>query len=175
MPTSHYSNWPPLRKLLKRLNEVGALPERILDLGCGKGNIGTSIRNEFPSIIVDGIDIFEKNVIKARGRTTVDGEFVYRQVHLADIREYNLNKEVYDLFITYDVLEHMSREESMKIIDFLKGKLIMSVPLGVYEQGPVGGNVHEEHVDTWEHEDVMAIHGAECLYKGKVLGVYYIG
>jgi len=167
MPSSHYSNINPTIKFFRDANPR---PLNVMDLGCGKGNIGVAVRDVFPEVRFSGIDIFEKNVELAFNRTLKNGEYAYSSVVLQDIRQL-FPIDAYDLFLAYDVLEHLYKEEAIKIILHYKGKLLVSIPLGEYPQGAMGGNIYEVHKATWYHDEIMEF-ATKCLYKGRILGVY---
>lgn len=67
-----------------------------------------------------------------------------------------------DLVIFGDVLEHLSRADALMVWnDACKHsrRILLSIPVGAYEQGPEEGNPFEAHVETWTHEQCLALPG----------------
>lgn len=67
-----------------------------------------------------------------------------------------------DLVIFGDVLEHMPRADALVVWEDARKhsrRLLLSVPVGLYEQGPEGGNPFEAHAETWTHEECLALPG----------------
>jgi hypothetical protein len=67
-----------------------------------------------------------------------------------------------DLVIFGDVLEHMPRADALVVWEDARKhsrRLLLSIPVGLYEQGPEGGNPFEAHVATWSHEECLSLPG----------------
>lgn len=99
----------------------------------------------------------------------------YNEVVINDVRDFSFNKK-YDLCFAGDILEHMSLEDSKKVIERLKSNcdtVIVSVPLGEYPQGEYDGNPHEAHVQTLTHEGVIEHFGKPSKFHiDQEIGVY---
>lgn len=97
---------------------------RILELGCGNGNVISEIQKRLPSATLIGSELHEEGLVNARCR--LNCELVQ-----ADI--YNLpNWKPFDLIGIFDVLEHLPDDVKalQEIRQSLKpgGKLILTVP-----------------------------------------------
>src|SRR5690606_34685498 len=68
--------WPQEQRLLDRYR----LPERprILDLGCGTGEITRRLAGRFPGATLLGVDILEANLARARSQGDAGGRIAYR-------------------------------------------------------------------------------------------------
>jgi len=84
------------------------------------------------------------------------------------------------LTIAGDVLEHMTKEESIIIVDNISKIskfMIISIPVIHYPQEAINDNPFEEHIkDDWSHEEVME---TWCNFiidseVGKEIGVYLL-
>ena len=67
-----------------------------------------------------------------------------------------------DLVIFGDVLEHMPRRDALTVWQDARRhsrRLLLSLPVGIYEQGTEEGNPFEAHVETWTHEECVALPG----------------
>jgi hypothetical protein len=63
-----------------------------------------------------------------------------------------------DLCIFGDVLEHMPDGDAVKLWDRARDVsrwLVINLPVRRYEQGPLFGNPHEEHVHHWDTPSVL--------------------
>jgi|GEM_PF-1757587 SAM-dependent methyltransferase len=106
---------------------------RYLDIGCGAGLYGILIRQittpeflrqfttsawwgEVPEIIVDAVEVFPE-YIKRYG---IDK--IYNNITVADIRQIYQDIKNYDVIIMGDVLEHMTKEEAIEVVNALKTK-----------------------------------------------------
>ena len=67
--------WPQERGLFDRYGLSGQL--RILDLGCGTGEITRRLADRYPEATLLGMDILEENLARARGLGDADGRIAY--------------------------------------------------------------------------------------------------
>lgn len=83
----------------------------------------------------------------------------------------------FGLVILGDVVEHVPAPEGRRMLWHAMASadaVLLSIPLGVYEQGSIDGNDHEEHKATWWHDDVIAVLGDRCEYWiGTTVGCYW--
>ena len=99
----------------------------------------------------------------------------YRRVINEDIR--GLCYEPYDLIIFGDVIEHMSAEDALNVLESAKPRcrdMVVAVPF-LYEQGIVDDNPFQAHVqDDLTHELFMQrFPGFEALWKSDVYCYYH--
>ncbi len=133
------------------LNKVVQLqPKTVIDVGAGNGNYVRLLRPYVPANYV-GIEVYQKNVTQYNLRD------IYDDVWIDDVRNYKSLQA--DLIIFGDVLEHMTRDEAIRVWDVAsKGckYAILSIPIIHYPQGVVDGNHHEVHiVDDWNNISVF--------------------
>ena len=121
--------------------------DKILDIGPGAGTYAKM----FTDAEWTGIEIFEPYIEKYSLNDH------YKKIIVADIREYDLSDlGRFDIAIAGDVLEHMTAEEAVAVVDKLKSvadTVIVSIPIGHHPQGECEGNPNEAHiVDDWTDE-----------------------
>lgn len=151
------------------LNKVVQLqPKTVIDVGAGNGTYVRLLRPYVPANYV-GIEVYQKNVTQYNLRD------MYDDVWIDDVRNYKSLQA--DLIIFGDVLEHMTKEEAIKVWDVAsKGCKygIISVPIIHYPQGEWFGNIHETHiVDDWDNIKVWeAFKGITECKVGKETGTY---
>lgn len=105
--------------------------KRILDLGCGNGEIAKSLlkNNCFPTEYL-GVDIVPKNISEAKKYFSGHKEFQFRT---ADIRKKNsFYSRTWDIILAIDILEHCENQQD--VLNFCyqlllpNGKLFISIP-----------------------------------------------
>lgn len=160
---SHSSNVKPLLYFLAKMRKR---PRSIMDLGCGKGNIGVAINSKFDNINVFGADLNLDYVEFARSRKFLEFQ-TYEAVFWEDIRFLRSWGLGHDLYLAFNVLGYMQKEEALKLINSLRGKLIVSVPVEREEDDGVLCK-YQYH---WTHSEISEL-SRRCLYRGRILGVY---
>lgn len=141
----------------------------IIDIGVGSG----TYKNIVPEYTLDGIEIYEKyiNDFNLRER--------YRNIYNEDAINFKYTSE-YKLATMGDVLEHMSVEDSKKLLKKLvknKISILIQVPY-MYEQGIYDGNEHEIHIqDDLTHELFLERYsefGFTTLCRDHICGIYVL-
>ena len=140
MPTSVPEQIPHIIQAIGRLK-----PSTILDIGCGNGKYGFLTKEYYPDIKIDALEVF-KPYINAAHKAS------YGTVMIGNALEMDIPP--YDLYLIIDVIEHWEREPAMALLRRLveHGKVLVSTPRSVAEQGPEYGNVWETHVSQWLEE-----------------------
>lgn len=132
-------------------------PSKGIDIGCGSGTYARM----FPTLNWTGIEIWEPYV----GQFYLDR--LYERFILADARNW-VPDDHYDVAVAGDVLEHMSAEDAVKLMDKLKScakNVVVSIPVVHYPQDEVGGNPYEKHiVDDWDADRVISVFGQPRSY-----------
>jgi hypothetical protein len=146
MPISHNTNVDYVARLI-RDNE----PKTVLDVGAGAGKYGHLYRAIYPYYQIDALEVWEPYIEE------YNLNYLYNNIFKEDVRSFdNFN---YDLVILGDILEHMEKEEAIRVMESVKSQAkmaIISIPTCDCPQGHIHGNPYEEHVkDDWTHEEVM--------------------
>jgi len=141
MPTSFRENIPDILKEIERIN-----PKTVLDIGFGRGKYGFLIKEYYPEIKVDGLEVF-KDYVKPMHKE------IYDKVIVGDIFASEIPK--YDLYLIVDVIEHWDKEKAHTLLEKLTkmGKVLVSTPRSVGPQGAEYGNIWETHVSQWGGDD----------------------
>lgn len=118
----------------------------ILDIGCEKGGRMRFITGgrHFYSV---GVDIWEPYLRECRQQRIHD-EYV-----LCDVRQLPFARKSVDLVLCLEVIEHLEKEESLKLFAEIEAiahkQVIISTPVGMYEQQALDGNPNQEHKSAW--------------------------
>jgi len=165
MPYSDPDNKPWTTEKIKEIN-----PKTVLDVGAGAGVYLDIIKNNLENdVSVEAVEIWEPYIKE------FNLESKYNIVWNKDVR---LFKEFsYDLVIFGDIMEHMTKEDAVKLWDNVSktaGSAIISIPIVHYPQGHEHGNPYEEHVkDDWTTQEVLDTFSNITEYKEfDVTGVF---
>jgi SAM-dependent methyltransferase len=84
-----------------------------------------------------------------------------------------------DLVLAGDVLEHMTKEDAVRVINDLlqiSKNIIISIPIVYYPQDEIDGNPFEIHIkDNWSHTEMMeSFPQIKRSWQGSVIGVYLL-
>lgn len=110
MVTWGYPAVHPSIDLRKRLGNLDGL--KVLNIGIGPGDSGLAIQlPALPFEQIDHVEIHQPYIDQAKQKFWVAKKVNY---HLADAREFPV--ENYDLVLAFDVLEHMPKEDALKLI-----------------------------------------------------------
>jgi SAM-dependent methyltransferase len=128
---------PYLRRLVRKFFPIDK-QSSILDLGCGDGGL-LSVAQDLGYRRVTGVDLSPEQVQIARARGLPE-------IHQAEIIPFLSKQEpdTFDLVVTFDVLEHLSKKELMVVIGEVQrilrkgGRWIIHVPNG---QSPFFGRI----------------------------------
>lgn len=144
---------------------------KILDVGPGAGSNYEMLKQNFKNI--DCVEIFEPYVERFKLKDK------YKNVYICNILDFE-NFDEYDLIIMGDVLEHLTVEDSKKILDKIyksKSDLIVQVPYQ-YKQGISENNIHEIHIQDDLTKQIMKERYGNYLKLLQIhsyLGVYIKG
>lgn len=137
----------------------------ILDIGCGQGIYAQMLRKYYQ---MDGIDIYP-------GHNNEFTQYLYNNVYTADIRSFEY--EWYDLVIMGDVLEHLSKEDGQKVMEYTKAhsNFILVVVPYCMEQVFTVDNTAETHLQPdLTHEIFLERYpDFELLRSDKYHGYYF--
>ena len=124
--------------------------EKILDVGFGGGVYG-KILKAFYYENIDGVDVWPENI------NEMGLNFIYDNIFIENVLDFEFEK--YDLIIMGDVLEHMSLEDSKKLLNkFINGKaskLFIQVPYMYENHHEWQGNPYEVHIQDEIDEESM--------------------
>lgn len=141
MPTSFRENIPTILLEIEKLK-----PTSVLDIGFGRGKYGFLIKEYYPDVLVDGLEVFDNYVTNLQ-------KHIYNKITIGSVFEEEIPK--YDLYLLIDVVEHWDKDKAHKLIAELikKGKVLVSTPRSVAPQGAEYGNEWERHVSQWGGDD----------------------
>ena len=162
MPSSMDEGKGWMREQIRRLD-----PKLVLDVGVGQGTY-------FDLVAAAGqhwtaIEIWEPYIERFALRDR------YEQVLVEDVRLHDWSDDAWDLVIFGDVVEHMTRAEALAVWNAALAHstyVLLSIPIVFMPQGAAEGNPFEVHVETWTHEQCMALPGVVEHQRNPSIGCY---
>lgn len=146
-------------------------PETVVDIGPGAAMYPNWFRPMHKAHWT-GVEVWEPYVDAYGLREKYDA------LILGDAREVDLPAA--DLYIAGDVLEHMSKDDAVALIERMKAvckHLFVSVPIIEYHQGALEGNPYEEHKYHWGFEEMRDLLdgglGGVTTWRGEVIGAFH--
>ncbi|WP_331288713.1 MULTISPECIES: class I SAM-dependent methyltransferase [Methylobacteriaceae] len=129
----------------------------MLDLGPGGGTYSKLFRKLYPDAEWVAIEAWAPYVKEFDLRSH------YNRVIVGDARHIDYGPlGSFDICFCGDILEHMPESDARNLIDQLLNRcrlLFMSVPIGHFPQGEVGGNEFEVHVvDNYTEERIRELY-----------------
>jgi cyclopropane fatty-acyl-phospholipid synthase-like methyltransferase len=165
------------QEIYKWVNEDINQINSILDIGAGSGTYYN---------LLHSLKQFEWSAVEA-WKPYID-EFKltekYHTIYNNDVRIFNWNNKFFDLTIAGDILEHMTKEDAITLVENIlnhSDQLIISIPIMYLPQEEINGNPFEVHIKPdWTHEEVIDTWGNyikdyQILYmknKAYKLGIY---
>lgn len=162
MPSSMTEGKDWMREQIKRL-----APARVLDVGPGLGTYFDLAAESGQHW--EAVEIWEPYVEQYALRER------YATVLVEDVRQHDWSRDTWDLGIFGDVVEHMTRVDALAVWNAAlahSAYLLLSIPIVPYPQGAAEGNPFEVHVETWTHEQCMALPGVVEHQRNPTIGCY---
>jgi len=145
MSHNHVLNKPILTMIKEHEDNIHS----ILDVACGYGQYGLLLRivNHYRGFIA-GFDLY-KPYIDRLSRLTI-----YDNLWLDDVRKWinshNMGLDMFDLIIVGDLIEHLDKEDGLKVIEKMKEakRVIITTPYN--------DTTHfKKHTGYWDGNDTM--------------------
>jgi len=95
----------------RRVVERAGRRARVLELGCGDGELSLEIAGRGPAVA--GLDVSEARVARARSQAAARGLESRATFHAADLNRVELPAEAYDCVVAHDALHHVLELERL--------------------------------------------------------------
>lgn len=165
-------NWGYLTNDIKAFVENNIPKEAsVLDIGCGHGYYPKLLKDHFINKM-DGVEIWEQYIKEYELHN------LYNNIYNTNILDFKF--DYYNFIILGDILEHLSREDAVSLIEYLCARcdeILVVVPYNL-PQDVVNNNIYEVHLQPDLSDEVMSkyyplleivkINGKECKIKIEV-------
>jgi len=137
-------------------------PGSVVDIGCGFGLWGFLCRmyldvfegrpyKEDWQVRIEALEVFPKYIMPHQ-------EFIYDRIRIGAIEELIDELDHFDLFIFGDVLEHMLKQDAVRVLEEAYSKankgILVNVPMGEgWLRDGTEDNPHEAHLSVWDFDD----------------------
>ena len=149
---NRYEFYPPVPEFLdlrNRLPRFGLNKLTVLNVGVGSGNSGLARQLPFIKFKrLDCIDVHQPYLDSALCRT-----YAAKQANFinADVRNFDFS--LYDIILIFDVLEHLPKEDSLKVMEKIKCAQVIFLPLEKEFRENTFGAESQDHKSLWTEED----------------------
>src|SRR5437867_6774355 len=121
---------------------------KVIDVGCGRGIVGAVVRIYRDPALLIGVDVFEPYI------RFCEKLGVYNTLQRQDLRNLPLPYEdkSFDLAVSLEVLEHLTKVEGQRLLDELNRistMVIVSTPNVFFAQPHFDRNPFQEHLSRW--------------------------
>jgi len=127
-------------------------PKRILDLGCGTGNLTDQMLKKYPEAEIDALDISEDILNESRKRFNHTPNIRYIQ---ADFKSLHLPPGSYDLIMSSIAIHHI--EDAYKIILYKEVFQALS-PGGIFifadQTRGITDEIYKKNISCWKEEAI---------------------
>ena len=179
MASSFSSQIPVIINLIRKLN-----PQKVLDIGKGFGKYGLLIHEylgiptnkktnpmltlqQQSKIVIDAVEVEEDLMLSYLNQ-------IYREIFLGDIFDLYKGLYNYDLILMLDVIEHLDKEKTKKMLKYFLEKgctIIIATPREFFEQH-LYESKYEEHISHWTAKDFQDI--GEVDFQNASGGIVYL-
>ena len=125
----------------------------VLNIGTGSGDSGLARQLPYlPFFRLDFIDVHQPYLDNAAKK-----KYASKISHFikADARQFDTS--IYDLVLMFDVLEHLPKEDSLRIMEKIKSKQIVFIPLEERYRENSFGVKSQDHLSFWTEEDFIKL------------------
>lgn len=146
------SGEPRFKMLVNKFKEHPEI-KSVLDFGCAHGSYAIHLSNQFPELIIQGVDVDKYSVEWANKHKENHAEHKDHLNFMVGDADIDLSgHELYDALIAFEVLEHTDKpwEVIEKLERWVKpgGKIFITTPYGPWEEDSYHTYPHRCHV--WE-------------------------
>ncbi|MBU0686201.1 MAG: class I SAM-dependent methyltransferase [Candidatus Thermoplasmatota archaeon] len=146
--------WPDeFFPVLFRSNFIPLNVKTVLDVGCGRGFVGSMLRIYRDPTRIVGIDNFDPSIDFARRMKAYD-EVVKLDLAKDDIP---FRDNEFDLVVCLEVIEHLRKDDGLRLLGRMESvgkRLIISTPGVYFPQPNYEDNPHQAHISFYSAKEL---------------------
>ncbi|MBM3402358.1 MAG: class I SAM-dependent methyltransferase [Bacteroidetes bacterium] len=125
-------------------------PKRIIDLGCGTGNLTQEILNHFPNAEIHVLDLSEDILNECKKRFPQAQNITYIK---ADFKNMNLEPNYYDLALSSIAIHHLTDPHKIRFYrDVFQALLINGVFIFADQTRGISDDIYKKNISCWKEE-----------------------
>jgi tRNA (cmo5U34)-methyltransferase len=125
-------------------------PKRILDLGCGTGNLTEQILQHYPEAEIDALDLSEDILKESQKRFADRPNIRYIQ---ADFRDMHLAPGSYDLILSSIAIHHIQDPDKVKLYrEAFQALTVNGLFIFADQTRGITEEIYEKHISRWKDE-----------------------
>jgi tRNA (cmo5U34)-methyltransferase len=125
-------------------------PKKILDLGCGTGNLTDQILKHYPEAEIDALDLSEDILKESQKRFMAQPNVRHIQ---ADFREMHLAPGSYDLIMSSIAIHHIPDEDKISLYrDIFQALKPNGLFIFADQTRGITDEIYQKHISRWKEE-----------------------
>lgn len=144
-----YPYVPNIIDLRNRITRKNLDKLKVLNVGVGSCESG--LARQLPHIDFGQLDLIDVHQPYLDGAQTREWDARVVNFINADIRTFDVTG--YDLVLMFDVLEHLTKEEAIAVMNRITCKQLIFIPLEKEYRANVYGATSQDHLSLWTEED----------------------
>lgn len=126
----------------------GFQPKRVLELGCGTGNLTVRIEKQFPRTVIEAVDVSQDSLNLCRSRLSDGGKHVMTK---SDFRALDYEADTFDLIVSTISIHHLTSHEKQSLFKDCVAWLRAGGILSYSDQfAGAAGDIYEKHMEGWK-------------------------
>ncbi len=126
------------------------VPKRIIDLGCGTGNLTQQILNHFPDAEINALDLSEEILEESRKRFSGVKNISFIK---ADIREMDLEPGSYDLVMSSIAIHHITDPNKIRLYrDVFQALRYNGLFIFADQTRGITDEIYHKNIACWKEE-----------------------
>lgn len=136
-----------------RLPKTGLERLTVLNIGVGSGDSGLARQLPYlPFFRLDMIDVYQPYLDNAAAKN-----YAAKICHFIKADARNFDTSPYDLVLMFDVLEHLEKPDSLFLLQKIKAKQIVFIPLEERYRENCFGVKSQDHLSFWTEDDFLKL------------------
>jgi hypothetical protein len=148
-----YPNVPIILDLRNRISRKNLNNLKVLNVGAGSGYSG--LARQLPHLAFKQLDIIDVHLPYLSSAQTK--EWDTETVNFINSSIVGFDTSPYDLVLMFDVLEHLVKEDSLKVMADIKCHQIIFIPLEKEYRTNVYEAESQDHLSMWCEEDFIKL------------------
>jgi len=125
-------------------------PKRILDLGCGTGNLTQEILNHFPNAEIHVLDLSEDILNECKKRFEKAGNIHYIK---ADFKQMDLDSSSFDLVMSSIAIHHLTDPDKIRLYrDVFQALRPHGIFIFADQTRGISDDIYKKNISCWKEE-----------------------